>query len=59
LPCTPHHPQDAARTQLWHPDVERFTGRSGNETWPGFGNRPPLVIEGELAYCYFHSGQCV
>eukprot|EP00953_Heterococcus_sp_UTEX-ZZ885_P005079 3208-Heterococcus_DN1.PRE.2 len=26
------------------------SGRHGNENFPGFGNRPPLVIEGDCAY---------
>jgi hypothetical protein len=26
------------------------SGRHGNENFAGFGNRPPLVIEGECAY---------
>ena len=41
--------KDASKTEVWHPEVEKFSGRGGNENFPGQGGRPPLVIEGSQA----------
>lgn len=30
-------------------------GRADNQNWPGFGERPPLVIDGDACEVYFHS----
>jgi hypothetical protein len=45
---------DANRQSL-HPTVEKYTGRDGNQNWPGCEGRPPLEIDGDSCQIYFHS----
>lgn len=33
----------------------QISGRADNQNWPGFGGRPPLVIDGDACEAYFHS----
>ncbi|RHY69097.1 hypothetical protein DYB30_006464, partial [Aphanomyces astaci] len=33
----------------------QYSGRGGSENWPGFGNRPPLIIDSDRFEVYFHS----
>jgi hypothetical protein len=46
--------KDDSRTERWHVE-EKYTGRNGSENFPGFGGRPPLVIEGDYANIEFRS----
>ncbi|TMW68516.1 hypothetical protein Poli38472_005984 [Pythium oligandrum] len=32
-----------------------YSGRQGDENWPGFGGRPPLVIDADVCEVHFHS----
>lgn len=34
---------------------DKYSGRGGNENWPGFGGRPPLWIESDYFEVFFHS----
>ena len=34
---------------------EKYTGRAGEQNFPGFGGRPPLVIPASRFVVYFHS----
>lgn len=43
------------RTESWHPEIDKLTGRHGSENWPGFGGRPPLVIEADAAFVEWYS----
>eukprot|EP01041_Mallomonas_annulata_P001367 gene1367-2639_t len=43
------------KSEVWHTDVEKYSGRGGSENWPGFGDRPPLVVHGDTACIEFHS----
>ena len=47
--------KDSNKLETWHPNIEKFTGRNGSENWPGYGGRPPLVIEGDSAWIEFHT----
>ena len=38
------------KTEKCHPQIERFSGRNGSENFPGLGNRPSLIIEGNEAF---------
>ncbi|KAG9403599.1 hypothetical protein AC1031_006240 [Aphanomyces cochlioides] len=33
----------------------QYSGRGGSENWPGFGNRPPLIIDSDCFEVYFHT----
>ncbi|KAF0700480.1 Aste57867_9009 [Aphanomyces stellatus] len=33
----------------------QYSGRGGSENWPGFGSRPPLIIESDRFEVYFHT----
>ncbi|CAM9186377.1 unnamed protein product, partial [Phaeothamnion confervicola] len=47
--------RDESRAERWHTE-EKYSGRDGNENFPGFGGRPPLVLEGaDSAYGVFVS----
>lgn len=46
--------KDSTKQEKWH-DEEKFSGRGGNEKFPGIGDMAPLVIEGNSAYVEFHS----
>lgn len=37
--------KDANRTASWHPDVTKYSGTGNTGNFPGFGGRPPLVID--------------
>jgi hypothetical protein len=47
--------KNSSKSEVWHEGIEKYTGRQGTENWPGFGGRPPLVIEGDEAFVEFHS----
>ena len=47
--------KNADQTDSCHPDIEKYSGRRDNMNWPGFGGRPPLVIEADTCYVMFHS----
>jgi hypothetical protein len=47
--------KDRAKTATWHPSVDKYTGRNGSENWPGQGDRPPLVIEGNEFFVEWHT----
>eukprot|EP01041_Mallomonas_annulata_P000210 gene210-379_t len=47
--------KDSLKNETWHAGIDKFTGRNGNENWPGYGGRPPLVIDGDAAWVEFHS----
>lgn len=40
-------------TDFW--GEEKYTGRGGDQNFPGFGNRPPLVIPASRFVIYFRS----
>uniref|UniRef100_K3X8T3 MIB/HERC2 domain-containing protein n=1 Tax=Globisporangium ultimum (strain ATCC 200006 / CBS 805.95 / DAOM BR144) TaxID=431595 RepID=K3X8T3_GLOUD len=35
----------------------QYGGREGTENWPGFGGRPPLVVDADCFEVYFHSNE--
>ncbi|KAF1320211.1 Hect e3 ubiquitin ligase, partial [Globisporangium splendens] len=35
----------------------QYGGREGSENWPGFGGRPPLVVDADCFEVYFHSNE--
>lgn len=39
--------KDEAKTESWHPRTPKFSGTGGACNFPGFGGRPPLVIESD------------
>ncbi|CAM9580369.1 unnamed protein product, partial [Hapterophycus canaliculatus] len=39
--------KDEAKTESWHPRIAKFSGSGGTCNFPGFGGRPPLVIESD------------
>jgi hypothetical protein len=46
--------KDASKQEKWH-TADKFSGKSGQENFPGVGDKPPLVIEGNSAHVEFHS----
>lgn len=44
------------RTQSCHPNVDKYSGRSEDKSWPGIGKCPPLVVEDcDTIYVEFRS----
>ncbi|CAM9143892.1 unnamed protein product [Scytosiphon promiscuus] len=42
--------KDEAKTESWHPRTPKFSGTGGTCNFPGFGGRPPLVIESDRCW---------
>ena len=42
--------KDEAKTESWHPHISKLSGTGGSCNFPGFGGRPPLVIESDRCW---------
>lgn len=42
--------KDEAKTESWHPRVSKLSGTGGSCNFPGFGGRPPLMIESDKCW---------
>eukprot|EP00752_Nemacystus_decipiens_P002251 g2132.t2 len=42
--------KDESKTESWHPHIAKLSGSGGSCNFPGFGGRPPLVIESDRCW---------
>lgn len=47
--------KDSAKSETWHPGLDKLTGRRSSAKWPGVGELSPLEIDGSSAFVEFYS----